>query len=76
MCPIQNGFRDRVNLTPIELSQLRVTVVRSENVVAKAGDISGTQRKGPPLEAATNQRLVKTKKTLCVCCSYSDLWSV
>jgi hypothetical protein len=39
----------------VQLSQLRVTVVRSEKLGAEAGDSSGTQRKGKnePLEAAT-----------------------
>jgi hypothetical protein len=40
--------------------------MRSENLVAEAEDTSGTQRKreDPPLEAATNQRLVMSEKTL------------
>jgi hypothetical protein len=37
--------------------------VRSETLVAEAGENSGIQR--PPLEAATKQRLVKTEKTVC-----------
>jgi hypothetical protein len=31
---------------PIDLSQLGVSVVRSEKLVAETGDSSGTQRKG------------------------------
>jgi hypothetical protein len=47
---------------------LRVAVVRSEKLVAEARDSSETQRNGecPPLEIATKQELVKTKKTLYV----------
>jgi hypothetical protein len=54
------------------MNQWRVTVVSSEQLVAEAGDNSGTRRKEehPPLEAATKQGVMKTKKTLCV------LWSV
>jgi hypothetical protein len=39
--------------------QLRVSAVKSENLVAE-------ERKRPPLEAATKQRLVKTEKIFCV----------
>jgi hypothetical protein len=48
---------------------LRVASVRSEKLVAEAGDSSGTQRKGdgPLVEVATKQRIVKkTEKTLFV----------
>jgi hypothetical protein len=49
-------------------SQLRVAVVRSEKLIAEAGDSSGTQRKVecPSLEAATKQWLVRTEKTSCM----------
>jgi hypothetical protein len=40
--------------------------VRSEKLVAEAGDILGMQRK----EAATKQCLLR----LYVCCSYSNFW--
>jgi hypothetical protein len=50
------------------MSQLRDTVVRSEKLVAEAGESSGIQRKReqPPSEAALKQRLVKIAKNLCV----------
>jgi hypothetical protein len=50
------------------LSQLRVTVVRSEKLVAEARDSSGNLEQGkyPPLEATTKQWLLKTKKASCV----------
>jgi hypothetical protein len=50
------------------MSQLSVALVRSDKLVAEAGDSSETQRKGkrPMLEAAAKKRPVKTEKTLCV----------
>jgi hypothetical protein len=49
------------------MSQFRLAAVRGE-VIAEAGDGSGTQEEGkhPPLEAVTKQRLRKTEKTICV----------
>jgi hypothetical protein len=63
-----NDRRSWPNFGPELLSQLRVAVMRSENLTAEAEDISATQRKGnrPPLEDVTNQRLVQTEKTPCV----------
>jgi hypothetical protein len=42
--------------------------VRREKLVAETGDSTETQEKGErqPLEATTEQQLMKTEKTLCV----------
>jgi hypothetical protein len=50
------------------LSQLRVAVVRSEQIGSWGRAEFGKPEEGerPPLEAAAKQRLVKTEKTLCV----------
>jgi hypothetical protein len=49
-------------------SQVSVAVVRSKKLVAETGGKFWSPEEGehPPLETATNQRLVKTGKTLCV----------
>jgi hypothetical protein len=48
-------------------SRLRVAVVRSEQLVTKAGDILGTKRKVNIRHwKPTKQRLVMTEKTSCV----------
>jgi hypothetical protein len=44
------------------VSQLRIADVRSEKLVAEAGNPEECE--GPPLKAVTKQRLVKTEKTL------------
>jgi hypothetical protein len=61
----------------LTVGQLRAAVVRSEKLVAEAGDSSGTQRKGnvrrwKPLPSNSQWRL----RRLYVFCSYSYLWSV
>jgi hypothetical protein len=50
------------------LSQLTVAVMKSEKLVAEAGDSFGDpeEEERPPLKAATKQRLVKTEKSFCV----------
>jgi hypothetical protein len=50
----------------LRFCRLRVTVVRSETLVAEARGQFRNPEEGehPPLEAATKQRLVKTEKTL------------
>jgi hypothetical protein len=60
-----------------QLSQLRVSVVRSEKLAAEAGESSGTQRKRnvrrwKPLPSKGWRR----PRKLYVCSSYNDLWSL
>jgi hypothetical protein len=52
------------NFTDRQAEKFRVAVVRSEKLVAEAGESS--EGEPPPLEADTKQRLVKTEKALCV----------
>jgi hypothetical protein len=56
------------------LSQLRFAAVRSEKLVAEAGDSPGTQRKGNVQRWSRYQATASEDRRLYMCCS--DLWSV